>query len=202
MQQPPTYDAVDQYLTAVDTALRANESKLSLQQDSLLRCTAIYVTQWWANMVPRDSKTAKQRLRALVVDKHIACVTMLLDRLGTHGGKLAAVNGALLWCAMMDADIQTTFSDTRAVTITCCLCRRSGLKPFCVSPGFWLRQRTAVPICEHCSTTIERTVPLHKSPTRCHCSACGQSLSGTQFFAHGEFDRLCTQCNGLVVVVD
>lgn len=198
MQQAPTYDAVDQYLTAVDTAIRTNESKLSLQQDSLLRCATVYVTQWWAS----SSTTTKQRLRALVTDQHVACVTMLLDRLGTHDGKLAAANGALLWCAMMDADIQTTFSDTRVVTITCCLCRRSGLKPFCVSPGFWLRQQTAVPICEHCSSTIERTVPLHKSPTRRHCSACGRLLAGAPFFPHGEFDRLCATCDGLVVAVD
>lgn len=195
--EPHSLTTVRSYLQAVDACLRSNSARLSASQATVVRWSAVYACSFWAER--HADPTARQLVRAFVGPDHLAEATLLLETAGTDDGRLAPVNAGLYWCHRVDADRPESPLDVRGHTVTCCLCRRPDQPPHCFSPGLLLRQGVRVPVCLHCSVSVEQRVPLHRSAGQRWCAACGRSVLMRPTRDRGD-ELLCLECDALVVL--
>ena len=204
LMELPSHDAVKLYLSALDVSLRANASNMTRTQALIIKCSAVYAFSFWATACMPNTSASVRLVRAVLDEEDLAQCGRLLDHWGTHDGKLATINGAVFWCALVDRNVTgVSFTDPRhGQRLTCCLCRGTDCRPGSVSPALYLRQNKCVAVCNACSTLTERRVPLHESPTRQHCSACGRSLGGEEHVAAHGNDRVCGACDALVYSFD
>ena len=200
----PSHDTVKLYLSALDVSLRANASSLTPTQSLIIKCSAVYAFSFWANTCTADTAASVRLVRGILDADDLAHCVLLLDRWGTCDGKLATVNGTVFWCALVDRNVTAvSFTDPRyGQSLVCCLCRSPDCRPGSVSPAFYLRQNKCVAVCNTCSTQIERRVPLHASPARGHCSACGRALADEEHVAAYGDDRVCGACDALIYSCD
>lgn len=196
----PSYEAVKLYFSALDVSLRSNATVLTSTQTLIIKCTAVYAFSFWATACTATVAANVQLVRDFLTEGDLAHCTRLLDQWGTANGRLATVNGAVFWCTLVDANVSSaSFADPRQQGhVQCCLCRRTGCHPCSASPALYLRHNKCVAVCLDCVNETERRVPLHDSPARRHCSACGVPLVvGRPVVSIGN-DRVCEACQPLV----